>query len=52
MGLLPLFIIPIIVALPDDVKKRLYVVHTTNSQVPIDKGLKAAPVGVQVGLRC
>ena len=28
-----------LVDLPDDVKKRLYVVHTTVSQVPIDKGL-------------
>jgi hypothetical protein len=34
-------------ALPDDVKKRLWVVHTTNSQVPADKGLRAAPVGVE-----
>ncbi len=34
-------------ALPDDVKKRLYVVHTTNSQVPKDKGLKAALTGVE-----
>jgi hypothetical protein len=39
-----------LVDLPEDVKKRLYIVHTTMSQVPKDKGLKAAPVGVENSL--
>ena len=39
-----------LIDLPDDVKKKLYVVHTTTSQIPTDKGLKAAPSGVQNSL--
>jgi hypothetical protein len=39
-----------LVDLSDDIKKRLYVVHTTMSQVPTDKGLKGAPTGVKNSL--
>ncbi|KAG5189641.1 hypothetical protein JKP88DRAFT_197392 [Tribonema minus] len=33
--------------LPEDVKKRLYVVHVTPSSIPPDSGLRVAPLGVQ-----
>lgn len=37
--------------LPDDVKKRLYVVHVSESSIPKDSGLKVAPAGVENTLR-
>ncbi|CAM9427889.1 unnamed protein product, partial [Scytosiphon promiscuus] len=37
--------------LPDDVKKRLYVVHVSESSIPKGSGLKVAPVGVESTIR-
>ncbi|MDC3378948.1 cAMP/cGMP-dependent 3',5'-cyclic-AMP/GMP phosphodiesterase [Planctomycetota bacterium] len=36
-----------LVALPDDVKERLYVVHIAEKDLPTDAGLKVAPCGVE-----
>mmetsp|Transcript_20151 Transcript_20151/g.29778 ORF Transcript_20151/g.29778 Transcript_20151/m.29778 type:complete len:921 (-) Transcript_20151:256-3018(-) len=33
--------------LPDDIKKKLYVVHVSPSSIPADSGLKIAPLGVE-----
>ena len=33
--------------LPDDVKERLYIVHTAKNKIPVDKGLKGAEPGVE-----
>lgn len=37
--------------LPDDVKKRLYVVHVSESSIPKDSGLTVAPAGVENTVR-
>ncbi|CAM9235928.1 unnamed protein product, partial [Hapterophycus canaliculatus] len=37
--------------LPDDVKKRLYVVHVSESSIPKGSGLQVAPVGIENTIR-
>lgn len=46
---MPLFIAP--KELPDDVKKRLHIVHVSESSIPPESGLKVAPTGVEHTVR-
>ncbi|MCO5170237.1 MAG: cyclic nucleotide-binding domain-containing protein [Planctomycetes bacterium] len=43
--------VPVLAALPPDVKRRLYLLHIAQKDLPDDQGLKVAPAGVENTLR-